>query len=163
VDVFSLEKSIENGDRVFAMMKERAYGRQPLDESIFRRVPGEHEQLIAILASCESDSRKFFSMNVPNRGAVSNLPAEAVIELPVAACATGLSPMQIGEMPGPLAGILNARLAAYEVTVEAALTGSRKLFVEALLADGAITDPIAAGKMADELLAAHKPHLPQFV
>jgi len=162
VDCFSFEKTVENGDKVFAMMKERAYGRQPLDESIFRRVPGEHEQLIAILSSMETDSRKFFSMNVPNRGAVSNLPCEAVIELPVAACANGLSPMHIGELSPPLAAILNARLSAYEVTVEAAITGSRKLFVEALLADGSITDPVAAGKMADELLAAHKQHLPQF-
>ena len=117
VDCFSFEKTVENGDKVFAMMKERAYGRQPLDESIFRRVPGEHEQLIAILTSIETDARKFFSMNVPNGGAVSNLPCDAVIELPVAACANGLSPMRIGEVSPPLAAILNARLAAYEVTV----------------------------------------------
>lgn len=162
VDVMSFEKTIENGDRVYALMKARAYGKEPLDPAIFKRVPGEHEQLIAILNSIEKDARQFFSMNVPNRGAVTNLPTEAVIELPVAACAWGLSPMQIGELPTPIASILNARLAAYEVTIEAALTGSRKLFVEALLADGAITDPFAAGKMADELLAAHKQYLPQF-
>jgi alpha-galactosidase len=162
VDAFSFEKTVESGDARFQLMKDRAYGRQPLEESIFRRVPGEHEQLVSILDCIETDGRRFFSMNVPNRGAVANLPSEAVIELPVAACARSLTPMHIGALPAFIAAILNARLAAYEVTVEAALTGSRKLFVEALLADGAITDPIAAIKMADELLAAHKQHLPQF-
>ena len=49
-----------------------------------------------------------------------------------------------------------------ELTVEAALTGSRALFVEALLADGCVSDPAVAGRLADDLLAAHKPHLPQF-
>ncbi len=162
VDVFSFEKTVANGDRVFSIMKERAYGQQPLDESIFQRKPGEHEQLISIITSMDSDARRFYSMNVPNEGAVSNLPAEAVIELPVAACARGLTPMRIGELSAPIAAILNARLAAYEVTVEAALTGSRKLFVEALIADGSIAEPAAAGRMADELMAAHKQHLPQF-
>jgi len=46
--------------------------------------------------------------------------------------------------------------------VEAALTGDRRLCVEALLADGSVAERDAASKLADELLAAHKEHLPQF-
>jgi len=54
------------------------------------------------------------------------------------------------------------KIAAVELTVEAALTGSRALFVEALLADGCVSDPAVAGRLADDLLAAHRAHLPQF-
>ena len=32
----------------------------------------------------------------------------------------------------------------------------------ALLADGCVSDPVVAGRLADDLLAAHKAHLPQF-
>jgi alpha-galactosidase len=46
--------------------------------------------------------------------------------------------------------------------VEAALTGDRRLFVEALLADGAVSDPQVAARMADELLDAHQAYLPNF-
>ncbi len=43
-----------------------------------------------------------------------------------------------------------------------ALNGDRKLFVEALLLDGAVTDRIVAEVMVDEFLVAHRPNLPNF-
>jgi alpha-galactosidase/6-phospho-beta-glucosidase family protein len=48
------------------------------------------------------------------------------------------------------------------LTVEAALMGSRELFSEALLADGAVTDRATADQMRDDLLHAHRAHLPNF-
>jgi alpha-galactosidase len=62
----------------------------------------------------------------------------------------------------PLAAIINRKLAAIDLTVEAALTGDRGLFSEALLADGAVTDADVARRMRDDLLEAHRPHLPNF-
>jgi len=44
----------------------------------------------------------------------------------------------------------------------AALTGNRKLFVEALILDGGVSDYDTAAKLAEALLKAHAPHLPQF-
>jgi len=46
--------------------------------------------------------------------------------------------------------------------VEAALRGDRRLFVEALLMDGCVSDTATAGKLADALLQAHRKDLPQF-
>src|SRR5205823_1641517 len=122
---------------------------------IFERQEGEHEQLLAILRSIEEDRREIFAANMPNRGAVAGLPDDAVLELPAAATATGLRPLQIQDFPLSLAAILRRKLAATELTVEAALTGDRGLFVEALLADGAVTDPDTASRLGDELLEAH--------
>ena len=64
--------------------------------------------------------------------------------------------------PQPDRAITLRKLTATELTVEAALSGDRGLFVEALLADGAVTDPDVAGKMADELLDIHRKDLPNF-
>lgn len=111
----------------------------------------------------EHDERRIFSANLPNYGAVPNLPYDAVLELPAAATARGFSQLHINDFPDSLAALLNRRLAAQELTVEAALTGSRKLFVEALIADGSVTDRTTATRLAEELLDAHKAHLPQFV
>jgi alpha-galactosidase len=162
VDCFSLERTIARGDQVYADMRARALGEKPLDKGIFERQVGEHEQLLAILRSLEYDDRRVYSVNLPNQGAVPNLPAEAVLELPAAATATGLRPLQILDFPEPLAAIITRKLAAASLTVEAALSGDRKLFVEALLADGAVTDPGVAQKMAEELLEAHRAYLPNF-
>ena len=162
VDVFSIESTIAHGDEIYARMRARALGREPLDEQLFARAVGEHEQLLDILGSIAGDTRKIFSVNLPNCGAVPNLPDDAVLELPAAATATGLRPLQILDFPDPLAAIVTRKLAATRLTVEAALSGDRNLFVEALLADGAVTDPEMARKMGDELLEAHRDDLPQF-
>jgi alpha-galactosidase len=143
-------------------MRAQALGEKPLDQRIFNRVVGEHEQLLEILKSIEYDERRIFSANLPNQGIVPNLPAEAILEVPAAATATGLRPLLIPDFSDPLAAIINRKLTASTLTVQAALHGDRRLFVEALLADGAVIDSGIAGKLADELLQAHRAYLPNF-
>jgi alpha-galactosidase len=162
VDAYSLERTTAHGDRVYADMQARARGEAPLDERIFQRAAGEHEQLLDILRAIEGDQRRIFAANLPNRGAVPNLPNEAILEMPTVATAKGLRPLQIHDFPDTLAAIVTRKLAATRLTVEAALSGDRRLFVEALLADGAVTDHETARQMADDLLTAHREHLPQF-
>ncbi len=56
-------------------------------------------------------------------------------------------PLQILGFRDPLAVIITRKLTAIPLTVGAALAGDRWLFVEALLADGAVTDPEVTHKM----------------
>jgi alpha-galactosidase len=162
VDVFSMERTIKGGDTTYADMRAQAMGEKPINEKLFQRAIGEHEQLLDILASIEGDERRLFSANLPNRRAVSNLPADAILELPAIATARGLFPMQVPDFPDVLAAPIIRKLAANALTVEAALTGERRLFVEALLVDGAVADSATAGQLADDLLSAHRQYLPQF-
>jgi alpha-galactosidase len=78
------------------------------------------------------------------------------------ATARGLLPIQDPTYPDMLAAVQARKIAGERITMEAALTGDRRLFVEALLADGCISDRDAASKLADELIAAQKQYLPQF-
>ncbi|MBN1579821.1 MAG: hypothetical protein JXA89_03900 [Anaerolineae bacterium] len=163
VDVFSFEKTIEAGDRIYAAMREQALGQAPLDERIFERAEGEHEQLLDILDSIWHDRRKIFAVNLPNRNAVPDLPADAVLELPATATGSGLRAMQLADFSDTTAAVLARKIPAIRLTVEAALTGRRDLVVEALLADGAVTDADTAVKLAEALLNAHQPYLGQFL
>ncbi len=162
MDAFSVEHVIKWGDDIYADMRAQAIGEKPLDEGIFNRAMGEHEQLLAILRSIECDERRTFSMNLPNDGAVPNLPPDAVLEMPVAATGRGPRALHIPDFPVPLAAIITRKSAATRLTVEAALAGDRALFYEALLADGAVNDPEVARKMGDELLDAQRSYLPNF-
>lgn len=162
VDAFSFERTIAHGDAIYEQMAARAAGEAPLDDALFHRAAGEHEQLLDILDSIAGDKRKTYSANLPNRGAVPALPPDAILELTAAATGRGLQPLLVPDFPPTLAAPLTRKIAAVELTVEAALTGSRSLFVEALLADGCVNDPAVAGRLADDLLAVHKEHLPQF-
>lgn len=162
VNAYSFEGTIASGDRIYQEMRAQATGEKPLDVAVFDRAAGEHSQLLEILISIEEDGRRFATANLPNRGAVPALPAEAILETTCSATGRGLQPLHVADFPASLASPLIRKIAAHQLTVEAALTGSRKLFVEALLADGCVSDPIVAGKLTDELLAAHKANLPQF-
>ena len=162
VDVFSFEATIANGDRIYADMRAQALGEQALDERLFARGPGEHEQLLSILRSIWGDTRQVYAANLPNQGTVPGLPADAILEQPCVATGRGLVPLQSASLPAPLAALLARKLAATRLTVEAALRGDRALFVEALLADGAVSDPDVAREMGAELLEAHRADLPQF-
>lgn len=162
VDAFSFEDTIAHGDQVYADMRAQALGEKPLNESVFERTVGEHQQMLDVLRSIEGDKRQIFSANLPNNGAVANLPDDAILEMPVVATATGLRPVQIPDFPEPLAAIISRKLSAARLTKEAALEGDRDLFIEALLADGAVTDPDVAREMAEELLEAQREYLPNF-
>ena len=74
----------------------------------------------------------------------------------------GMQPRRTPPLPAALAGTLASRFQWVEVTVEAALEGSRDKFVQALLIDGAVKSIETAYRLADDLLAAQKDHLPQF-
>ena len=91
-----------------------------------------------------------------------NLPAEAVLESPAVAEGTGLKPILQRPLSAGLVGTLATRLAWVETVVDAALEGSRDKFIQALILDGAVGSIETAARLADDLLAAHARHLPQF-
>lgn len=100
-------------------------------------------------------------MNMPNR-TVPELPAGFVLEMPTAAMQAGCLPVALPPLRPALAATITRALYGVELAVEAALTGDRRIFVEALLYDGCVQELATAEALADDLLAAHKPYLPQF-
>jgi len=84
------------------------------------------------------------------------------VECPAVTTAAGLAPLAQEPLPAAIAGTLATRFQWVETTVEAALEGSRRKFIAALVLDGAVGSIEAAAPLADELLAAHAEYLPQF-
>lgn len=162
VDAFSFERTIESGDLIYAQMARLGSPKTPLDDKIFSESTGEHSQVLEMITSIYKDQRKIFSANLPNNGAIPNLPSYAVLEIPAVASGRGFLPLHVDYFPDSLAAIINKHLACVELTVDAASKGNRKLMVEAMLADGAVRDRGMAEKLTDELLKVHKEFLPQF-
>jgi alpha-galactosidase len=162
VDAFPFEPVIEGGDRKYEEMTRLARSPEPLDEAFFGRFSGEHEQLLSIIDSIRTDARRTYSVNMPNGGAYSNLPADAVLELPAVASADGFLALPFDTFPDTIAPAIRRHLDIIGLTVEAALAGDRHLMVEAILAGGYLRERAAVEAMTDELLAAHAEYLPQF-
>jgi alpha-galactosidase/6-phospho-beta-glucosidase family protein len=103
-------------------------------------------------------------MNLPNKKQVSNLPQDAVVETYGVIDATGPHAITYGNVPTGVQNILEHHIHQQEMTVEAALTGSREMTLQVLLNDpltSRLTVP-QAKQMLEELLEANKQFLPKF-
>lgn len=161
-DAFPIDERIALGDKWFDEMLAIAHSSDPLPKAYYENVPGESEQLLEIIHSLQRDERKLFSINVPNQGQAPYLPKDAIVECNAAAVGGGFAPVMADDLPPALIAKLQSKISAIEITVDAALKGSRDLMLEALLADGAIGDPDVARSLRDDLIDAHRQHLPQF-
>jgi 6-phospho-beta-glucosidase len=91
-----------------------------------------------------------------NRGCVEGLPDDAAVEIACRIDARGLMPLPVGPIPLAYRGLVQAVKTYETLTVEAAVTGSKKAALQALLAHPLVGDLDVAKPLLDELIAAHK-------
>jgi len=106
-----------------------------------------------------------FNGNVANKNLITNLPNGCTVELPCIVDANGIQPTYVGELPPQCAATCRASVSAQELAVKAAITGDKQLVRLAMLHDpltSAICTPDQVWSMADEMLEANAPWLPQF-
>ncbi len=99
---------------------------------------------------------------VENQGNIPNLPYDAIVEVPIVIDAGGIHPLKMRALPEGLAKYLTLLLQVQKLAVDAAVTGSRELALQALLLEPSVTSAKAAGKMLDEFLEVHRDVLPDY-
>ncbi|MDW8797296.1 alpha-galactosidase [Staphylococcus pseudoxylosus] len=104
--------------------------------------------------------------NVLNTGGlISNLPENAVVEVPCLVDASGVAPTYIGDLPEQLAALNRTNINTQLLTIEAALTNDKsKIYQAAMLdphtaAELSINDIIS---LCDDLIEAHGDWLPPY-
>lgn len=162
IDAFPIDDVIARGEGIYKAMLEQGETEGEVEAELFQRADGEHEQLAEIIKSLLLDERKVFSVNIPNEGAVAGIPDDAVLEIPGVATARGFSSMHVNGFEGPVKDIIIKRLASVDLTVEAALTGDRQLWADAMMLDGAVTDYETAENLVNDFIKEHKDYLPQY-
>jgi alpha-galactosidase len=98
-----------------------------------------------------------FNGNVMNHGLIDNLPY-CCVEVPCVADANGVAPQRVGALPPQLAALMRTNVNVQELTVEAALTGSREHVYHAAMLDphtGAELSLAEIHDLVDALLEAH--------
>jgi 6-phospho-beta-glucosidase len=99
-------------------------------------------------------------IQVLNQGALDDIPADASVEVPCIVDATGPHPIRMGEIPLPIRGLIQSVKAYESLTVEAAVQGSKRIALQALMAHPLVPSWSVAGPLLDDLLAANRPWLP---
>lgn len=122
-------------------------------------------EVIELIEALLSNANSVHVVNVPNRGAIPNLPDDAVVEVSAVVGGYGIQPLQTNPLPEAFAAVLRQHITTQALTVEAALTGDRRTALDAFLADPNVAARLTyqeSAALLDELLAAHARYLPQF-
>jgi len=126
-------------------------------------VPGYSEGALEVIESILNDSGLLWeAVNIPNRGLIKDLPADAIIELPGILNAAGVSGMPVGDFPPGILELLRREITLSHLTVDSVVSGDRQLALQALLLDPVIRDLDIAKQVLDDYLAAYQEHLPTF-
>ncbi len=120
------------------------------------------EGIGAMVSAIATGRRQVCIANIPNEGAIPNLPATALVEIEAVTDSCGVRGVSMGECPLVLKGIMEKRFVWQELVADAAVKGDRNLALQALMVDEMAIPPKQSAAMLDELLAASKDLLPQF-
>jgi 6-phospho-beta-glucosidase len=101
-------------------------------------------------------------LNVPGGGSIPGLPPDAVVEVPCRVAGSTVTPLPQPSLPPAVEGLVRQVAAHARIAAEAAVRGSRRLAVLALLAHPLVRSLDTAERLVDDLLAAHAAYLPHF-
>jgi alpha-galactosidase len=151
-----LERSEENLRELQTLERQLASD-EPLE------LETENELASLFIHSHETGTERELHVNIRNGGLIASLPDECCVEVPCLVGAGDPKPVPVGALPPQLTALNRTFLNVVELTVRAALDGSRDHVYQAALLDpntGATLTTEQTVAMCDELIHAHRHLLP---
>lgn len=121
---------------------------------------GYSETAFAAMIAIYENSGERQIVQALNRGAVDDLPEDASVEIACLVDRDGAHPIHFGQIPLRIRGLIQAVKAYESLTVAAAVEGSRRLAMQALMAHPLVPDWEIAKPLLERLLEANRPWLP---
>lgn len=150
------ERRRETGYETIAAMAE---GRTDISHLREASSEGALEVIEAIAAA---DTHYHLAVNIPNQGAITNLPEDAIVEVPGIVDGSGVHGVCVGVLPEAIAELLRREIVVGQLGVDAAVHGDRQKALQCLLLSPCITDMDVAQQILDDYLQTYREHLPQF-
>jgi len=114
------------------------------------------------ITSIYNDKRTTMTVSTRNNGTIKDLPDDCAVEVTCTLTGKGPIPYNFGSFKPQERGLLQLMKAMEELTIEAAVTGDRGTLLQAFMMNPLITSGDVAKQVMEELLEAHKKHLPNF-
>ena len=124
-----------------------------------------HEYASYIIEAMVTNKPYKIGGNVLNTGLITNLPRNAVVEVPCLVDASGVSPTYIGDLPEICAALNRTNINVQLLTIEAARTLKKECIYQAAMMDPHCQSELSIDdiiKLCDALIEAHKGWLPEF-
>lgn len=166
-----LEEAAEQGTRAEVV--------QQLEKELFELYKDEHldikppqlekrggayysDAACSLIDSMYNDRRDIQPVNTINNGAIASIPDESAVEISSIITKEGPKPIAIGDLPVAVRGLVQQIKSFERVAAEAAVTGNYHTALLAMTINPLLPSDKVAKQILDEMLEAHKEHLPQF-
>ena len=100
------------------------------------------------------------AVNIPNKGAIPNLPDDLVVEVPAYANRNGIKAHQMKALPEAVAAIIRLHGSIHKLLVEAYQEESKDKLMQAILIEPTVNSYRNAVDMCNEMLSLQKHVLP---
>jgi 6-phospho-beta-glucosidase len=120
------------------------------------------EAAVNLILSLMLDRRDVQIVVARNGSCIADFPEDVSVEVPCVVGAHGVTPLMMGHFPESIRALAIQAKAWESAVVKAAVSGSRRDAVLAMLQNPLVPDYPTAVKLVDEMLEAHKVYLPQF-
>ncbi|MEN8699636.1 6-phospho-beta-glucosidase [Bacillus infantis] len=117
---------------------------------------------VRLISSMFNDKRDIQPVNTLNNGAIASIPDDSAVEVSCIITKDGPRPIVMGDLPVPVRGLVQQIKSFERIAAEAAVTGDYDKAVLALTINPLVASDKLATQIVDEMLEAHKEHLPQF-
>lgn len=122
-----------------------------------------HEYASYIMEAMETDVPYRIGGNVMNTGLITNLPPNAVVEVPCMVDRNGVVPCHVGALPEACAALNRTNINVQLLTIEAVLTGRKDYVYQAAMLDPHTAAELSIDEivaMCDDLFEAHGDWIP---
>jgi len=102
------------------------------------------------------------AINIVNHGSISNLPSDAVVDIPALVIGGKVRGVYVGELPVACAELCRRQITIHELVVEATVKGDRNFALQALCLTPYIRSITQAKKIFKDYLDSYRQYLPQF-
>lgn len=115
-----------------------------------------------LISSIYNDKHDIQPVDTVNRGAISGIAPDSIVEVSSVITKSGPKPLTMGELPVQVNGLVQQIKSFERVTIDAAVSGDYSTALLALTINPLIASDTAAKLLLDEMLEANKDYLPQF-
>lgn len=117
---------------------------------------------VRLITSIFNDKGDIQPVNTMNAGAIASIPYDSAVEVSCMITKDGPRPITMGDLPVAVRGLVQQIKSFERVAAEAAVTGDYTTALLAMCINPLTPSDTVAKEILDEMLEAHKEHLPQF-
>ncbi|MET3196706.1 6-phospho-beta-glucosidase [Bacillus sp. OAE603] len=117
---------------------------------------------VRLISSIYNDKGDIQPVNTKNNGSIASIPNDSAVEVSCVITKDGPKPIVMGDLPVAVRGLVQQIKSFERVACEAAVEGNYNKAILALTINPLVASDKVAKQIVDEMLEAHKAHLPQF-